>query len=144
MGEAKRRAAAGEQHRATMRELCDEAAGVYDVGVLRNLHLPPADPRIRGAVINWLERAMKLERGKSPLCLCCETEFYPGQAPAAFSILMPHRDDFTRLSLTGICRRCASRSDTALAEASVALARKSFLPDARMLPIEHFHQGGRA
>jgi hypothetical protein len=100
-----------------MLELCEEAEGVFSIGILRNLHVPPADPRIKGAVINWLERAMKLERSKSPLCLCCETEFYPGQAPAAFSILLPHRDDFMRLSLTGICRSCATRSDAVLAEA---------------------------
>jgi hypothetical protein len=130
--------------RRDMRELFREAEGLYGIDIFRNPQVAPADPRIRGAVINWFERAMTLERSKAPLCLCCDTEFYPGQAPAAFSVLTPFRNDYTLLSLTGICRRCATRSDAALAEASVALARKSFAPDARMLPVEHFHAGGRA
>jgi hypothetical protein len=131
--------------REIMRELFREAEGLYGIDILR-LHAgtPAPDVRIIEAVIGWHDAVLRAERSDSPLCLCCDAEFRRGQMPAAFSILTPHRDNFTLLSLTGICRRCATRSDRELAEASVALARKSFAPDARMLPVEHFHQGGRA
>jgi hypothetical protein len=127
--------------RKRMRAIVDEAGGAYHVELVR-LDSPP-HPYSQRTIGEWL--VATLNGGLRPLCLDCDAEFGRDlAAPAAFMLVTPHRENPEGGIVTGICSECAAHADEDLIE--VALKRLRVIwPDARLLPIEHFHAtGGRA
>jgi hypothetical protein len=117
--------------------------GLFSVEIIR----PPITSADRAetavAILNWFGQATSRAADDAPLCLDCDTPFSPGAWPAAFLVAMPVGDVATTALLTGICDRCARRSDDDLKQTAQRRLR-SIWPDLRELAPEHFHAGGRA
>jgi hypothetical protein len=93
--------------------------------------------RLRGrtrqglAIALWFRRAQGKKRVEGPLCLGCDREFGPGRhKPEAFCIAQPYYElEPTNVVCTGICRRCARRTnDELMATAAQGLIGKSTEP----------------
>jgi hypothetical protein len=73
----------------------------------------------------WLEKCRKTPVDEAPQCLTCEQTFCdPTQMPLTF--LVTHSEDprISALVLTGVCWRCAEKSDTELLKHGVELTAK--------------------
>jgi len=73
----------------------------------------------------WLEKCRKTPADKAPQCLTCEQTFCdPTQMPLTF--LVTHSEDqrISALALTGVCWRCAEKSDTELLKHGAELTAK--------------------
>jgi hypothetical protein len=88
--------------------------------------------------LRCLEEWMRdMHRRKKPdrfLCLCCDACFHPRQMPEAFLVITPFAAASSAAVVTGICPRCASRDNAALALAGL----RSVYPHATL------SDGGRA
>jgi hypothetical protein len=125
-----------------MGQLCRMAAGLWRCEIVRL----DSEPRFENqrVIASWIGALIVGDH--APLCMSCDTEFkFRNAPPAAFMLLFPFRDNPEIGSATGICERCAARSDDELMEAALAFVRGSLLPDARRLEPGNFHAtGGRA
>ena len=137
---ARRREQAERRRRSKIwRSLIAQGSGVYSVTLWRaGGDLP--DGRTCAAIAQW---AAAVATGDlDPLCLGCD--HHPGVRPAAFSILAPHADHPDALSVTGVCRSCADRSDADLVALALAIMKRDVFHDLRPPQSVHLHAGGRA
>jgi hypothetical protein len=122
------------------RRLVRQGGGTYTITIWR-VGGPIPDGLSRAAIDQWVEAVAA--GGLDALCLGCDR--HPGVRPAAFSILQPFVDAPDAMSVTGVCRSCADRSDADLVALALAVMKRDVFHDLRPLNPAHMHgAGGRA
>jgi hypothetical protein len=132
MGEAKRRRAGlgmdNNELRAGLLRLHEETKGklCFDVTILRPEYAMRA---LLGGDTEAFEVVrqfgMRVNSGKRPLCLACDHQFRPGEAPpAAFSRCTPFLAEPSGALIVGICVECAKMPDEKLLEITAGWFRK--------------------
>jgi hypothetical protein len=137
----RRREGAERRHRAAIwKHLIRQGAGAYSVTLWRAGGSLP-DGLSYAAIAQWF--AAVAAGTLDPLCLGCDR--HPGASPGAFSILAPHADHPEALSVTGVCRSCADRSDADLVALALTVMKRDVFRDLRPLQSVHMHAAaGRA
>jgi len=73
----------------------------------------------------WLEKCRKAPADKAPQCLTCEQTFRdPAQPPLTFFVSHSEDPRINVMLLTGVCWRCAEKSDTELLKRGTELTAK--------------------
>jgi hypothetical protein len=124
---------ADDHHQPTIIHAID-AAWLWALGIIRP-DCPPT-PEIISAISNWFN-ALIGDPTQAPRCAFCHAEFwlFHTSPPGAFLLCDLGHTEIPPLA--GICPSCAKRPDADLRRAALDLI------EARELPIEHFHEGGR-